>query len=371
MPTPSNILKANERVSLLINGNMHSDWSSYEIDSDFLTPADGWNVTLGLPDGTFPSGVKKGALTEVKVGNDTVMTGRVDKVTRTAEKKQLSLRISGRDFAAALVDCSVPIFTAKQLSLADVVAKVVQPLGITKIRINATDGGSREKVNIEPGDTAWDTLVQVASLSGLWPWFEPDGTLVIGGPDYSTTPVATLIMRKSGSGNNLIRLTEEESLNDSYSEITVLGQAHGTSVEDGRHSMKSTVTDPDFPFYRPKIEVACDVDSLAQVKFKARKALADARLQALTLNALVKGHRNSDGVLWKPGQRIHVISEPHEIDGVFFMMRRGFYGGIPGGQTTEMQLKEDKVWIPDAYSNALKRSRHRRKEKELQIIDVE
>ena len=84
MPTPSN-----ERVSLLIGGKMHSAWGSYEIDSDLLTPADGWNVTLGLPDGTFPSGVKKGALTEVKVGSDTVMTGRVDKVTRIAEKKAL------------------------------------------------------------------------------------------------------------------------------------------------------------------------------------------------------------------------------------------------------------------------------------------
>ena len=366
MPTQSN-----ERVSLLIGGKMHSAWSNYEIDSDLLTPADGWNVSLGLPGGKFPSYVTKGALVEVKVGSDTVLTGRVDKVTEIAEKKSLSLRLSGRDFAASLVDCSAPIFTAKQLSLDEVVAKVVKPLGITKIRIAATSGGTRDKVSVEPGDTAWDTLVQVASLRGLWPWFEPDGTLVIGGPDYTTPPVATLIMRENGKGNNLIRLSKEESLNDSYSEITVLGQAHGTSVEGGRHSMKSTVSDPDFPFYRPKIEVACDVDSLAQVRFKARKALADARLQALTLSALVKGHRNSDGVLWKPGQRIHVISEPHEIDGVFFMMRRGFYGGIPGGQTTEMQLKEDKVWIPDAYSNALKRGRHRRKEKDLQIIDVE
>ncbi|EKN3348263.1 phage tail protein, partial [Yersinia ruckeri] len=50
MPTPSEKEQDN-RVSILINGKVHSAWSRYQIDSDFLIPADAWSVSLGLPDG--------------------------------------------------------------------------------------------------------------------------------------------------------------------------------------------------------------------------------------------------------------------------------------------------------------------------------
>ena len=41
MPTPSEKEQDN-RVSILINGKVHSAWSRYQIDSDFLIPADAW-----------------------------------------------------------------------------------------------------------------------------------------------------------------------------------------------------------------------------------------------------------------------------------------------------------------------------------------
>ncbi len=49
---------------------------------------------------------------------------------------------------------------------------------------------------MEPGDTAWDALVHVAEANGLWPWFDPDGTLVVGGPKYDAPEQATLILAR-------------------------------------------------------------------------------------------------------------------------------------------------------------------------------
>ncbi|MFX8035950.1 hypothetical protein ABTK80_20075, partial [Acinetobacter baumannii] len=89
--------------------------------------------------------------------------------------------------------CSAPVFTSQNLTLDQVVAKIVMPLGVTKIRIDADNALRREKVSVEPGDTAWDALAHAAEANGLWPWFEPDGTLVVGGPDYNAAPVATLV----------------------------------------------------------------------------------------------------------------------------------------------------------------------------------
>ncbi|MFJ5428582.1 phage baseplate assembly protein [Pectobacterium actinidiae] len=397
MPTQSNPATDNATVSVIINGKVHSDWSRYQIDSDFLIPADAWSVSLGLPDGIFPAGVSRGAPVQVKVGNDTVLTGRIDSVRRDVARESVSLALTGRDDAAILVDCSAPILTSRQVSLEDVVAQIVRPLGITKIRIDAESSIRADKVSAEPGERAWDMLLRVCAARGLWPWFSPDGTLVVGGPDYTRPPVASLIMRRDGRGNNILSLAESSTIERSFSELTVLAQGHAHSTksslaiidvdddsvttddsdidisagtaETGQHGMKAVVKDPTVSYYRPQILVVGDADNQEQIDYRARKAMSDARLAGYNLTATVYGHRTSDGVLWEPGQRIHVISEPHDIDDVFFLIGREFNGGRPGGTTTTLRLKEDGVWIPDAYQKK-KKQRERKGKKELQIVDV-
>lgn len=411
MPTPDNQDK--DTVSLLIDGKLHQTWGRYQIDSDFLIPSDAWSVTLGLPGGIFPAVVKRGVPVQVKIGADTVMIGRIDTVQRNVARQQTTLSLAGRDGAAVLVDCASPIFTSRQLSLEEVIAKVVRPLGVKNIKINAESSISTDKVNVEPSERAWDTLVRAASARGLWPWFDPDGSLIIGGPDYTADPVATLVMRRDGKGNNLMSLSERSSMVNAFSELTVLAQGHAQgkkksstlevvdvdsasfaaaiangepdeddsqadivetvgSPETGFHALKHVVRDPTVSFYRPQVMVVGDADNLAQVQYRARKAMADARLSGYELVALVKGHRNDKGVLWQPGQRIHIKSEPHDIDGIFFLMGREFVGGLPEGALTTLRLKEDGVWIPDAYPKKRKSKKRKAKiNKKLEIVDVE
>ncbi|HAF1675180.1 TPA: phage tail protein [Salmonella enterica] len=394
-------------VSLVIDGKIHSTWSRYQIDSDFLVPSDAWSVTLGLPDGVFPSAITRGVPVLVRVGNDVVMSGRVDTIQRRVSRQQVSLSLSGRDGAAILVDCASPVFTSRQLSLEEVIAQVVRPLGITNIRLEAESSTRNDKVSVEPGERAWDTLERAAAARGLWPWFEPDGTLVIGGPDYTKDPVATLILNRDGRGNNVLDLSDRSSITGSFSELTVLAQGHGQgkksgqldiidvdsaevaaeddddsdlddifnntgSAENGFHGLRTVVRDGTVPYYRPQIMVAGDADNQAQVDYRARKAMADARLSGYDLTAIVKGHRMESGQLWEPGQRIRVRSEPHSIDAIYFLMGREFSGGRPDNTVTTLRLKEDGIWIPDAYPKKRKSRKRRAKvNKDLEIIDVE
>ncbi|ADE10483.1 phage baseplate assembly protein [Sideroxydans lithotrophicus] len=369
MPTPD------DTVELLIGGKVHGDWSSYEIDSDLLTPADGWSVSMGMVNGKIPADVAAGAPVKVLVGGEVVMTGYVDDPDHPVSKTGHSFSLSGRDMAADLVDCSAPIFTAKLVSLKQIAAKITSLFGIKAIRIDADATRTREKVSVEPGDTAWDALARAAEANGLWPWFEPDGTLVIGGPDYSTPIVATLILRKSGDGNNLISLNKHESMHGRYSKVTVYGQAAGTETEQGRNALQGSWVDEGVPRYRPKIVIDHDCESVAMCRDRARKIITDSRLSGLTLSALVKGHRivapgqPSDGQLWKPMQRVHVISEPHEIDGVFFMMARKFNRNRQDGTRTALTLKEDGMWLINARPH---KKAHRRGKNAMpgEIIDV-
>lgn len=396
-----------DKVSVIVGGKVHSDWSAYGIDSDFLIPADAWSMRLGLPAGIFPEGVARGVPVQVRVGPDVVMSGRIDRVSRTVSRDQVSLSVTGRDGAAILVDCASPLLTSRQASLEEVIAQVVRPLGIKNIELHAESSIRNDKITTEPGERAWDILLRACAGRGLWPWFRPDGTLVIGGPDYTAAPVATLIMRRSGEGNNLLSLTDESSMERSFSRLTVLAQGHAHSTnkkkelgiidvtspttfsvtedadtseteldtglaETGQHGLQFTVKDPTVTYYRPQVIVMHDADDLEQVRYRARKMMADARLEGYSLIARVQGHRTSDGVLWEPGQRIHVISEPHGIDAIYFLIGREFTGGRPGGAVTTLRLKEDGVWIPDAWPKKKKARKGRKKKKqETAIIDVE
>ncbi|HEY1181482.1 MAG TPA: hypothetical protein VGE56_04195, partial [Rhodocyclaceae bacterium] len=264
---------ASDRVNLLLGGRSHADWLRYEVDSDLLTPADAWSVTLSMsPEGVIPAAVRSGEPAELRLADDPLMVGRVDAVSLRTRKGEVQLTIDGRDNSGQLLDCSAPVFTSQNLTLDQVVAKIVRPLGVTKIRIDADNALRREKVSVEPGDTAWDALAHAAEANGLWPWFEPDGTLVVGGPDYTATPVATLAHELVGAGNNVLSLDLVDSLSLSHSEVTVLAQTHGGGeLRVARTGVKATYTDPSVRGYRPRIIVDHESDTPAHARERARK----------------------------------------------------------------------------------------------------
>jgi prophage tail gpP-like protein len=357
-----------DQVEVVIGGRAHSAWSHYEIDSDLLTPADEWSVSIDQQDLQVPIEVRRGVDAQIRVGGELVMTGQVDTRSQVVRKGAQGLDIRGRDGAAQLLDCSAPIFAAQELTLDQVVAKIVRPMGITKIRIDADNKLTRDRVAIEPGETAWGALQRAAEANGLWPWFEPNGTLVVGGPDYSKPAVDTLVLRRNGQGNNITEATETESLHERYSEVTVLGQAHATSARAGRNDIKATVKDTGVATHRPRVIIDHEATSVAIAQARARKLISDAHVRGYSLTLTLRGHRTASGLLWAPGQRVRAVIEDLGIDGVFFIMARRF-SGLP--QITTLSLREDGAWVLDAHPKTLRRrGKTHKAAKPLQIIDL-
>lgn len=346
-----------ERVSLFVGEQQHDAWEHYSIDSHLLTPADAWRMRLSVS-ASLPASVKKGAPVTIRVGKNIVMTGRIDKVTDRLDKTTRTVTIQGRDAAAILCDCSAPIFAAQLVTLEELVGRIVKPLGITKIRINTSKTRNREKVNVEPGDTAWKALQNAAEANGLWPWMEPDGTLVVGGPDYTKPPVATLVLRKDGQGNNIESIDIEHDITRSFSDVTVLSQSHATSEDSGDSAIKASYKDPSLGCYRPRIVVDHEVETQQDAQDRTRKLQADSRLASFTIKVQVKGHTIPNSAsLWMPGQRVTLISEPHGIEQIYFLIARQFEGGRNTPTITNLELKEDGVWIVEAYPHKRRRGK--------------
>lgn len=360
MATPTEL----EQIRLAIGGHAHECWDGWSVESDLLTPADAFELELYTRDsGKLPSQLQEGAPCTLSLGSNRVLTGTIDEVELDISRNGRTVRINGRDSASVLVDCSTPFVAMREVGLADVIDQVVKPLGITRVAVRASKAGIRKRVQIEPGQSAWEVLLQVAEANGLWPWIEPDGRLIVGGPDYSAPPVATLTLREDGTGNNVERLSVRRSMPGRFSQVTVLGQ-HGQYDNDGydttRSTLKSVVSDDVLArrgIFRPKVVVDSTCESQDMSRDRARKLLADSRLEGLEIRAVVKGHRTGSGDVWTPGQRVVVRSEPHGIDGTYFLMARTLRLKRIGGAITELRLREDKTWILDGNKSKKRKQR--------------
>ena len=350
-------------VVVEIDGKSHNNWKSYDIDSDFLIPADAFAFDIGVPSDSTILPDYSGAEVKVRINDTLVMTGIVDTVQHGISKTNRTYRLNGRDKASVLVDCSAPITNVKGLTVLDAVKKIVEPLGIKQVQLKAEKNPLLDKVDIDVGETAWNAAMRCANSAGLHLWFEPNGVLIVGGADYSMPPVATLCCMKDGSQNNFEQADLSFDVSNRFSEITFLAQSHGKQGQDNKNDLKWVYKDSEMTTYKPKTVVVSDVDNLEALQKWAKKYIADSILEGFTLTIIVPDHKMQDGTLWQPGQRVHVICEEYDIDAIFFLMGRRFMLSRQGGTQTELRFKQDGIWTPDAYSAKAEKARKRKGKK--------
>lgn len=350
-------------VVVEIDGKSHNSWKNYDIDSDFLIPADAFAFDIGVPSDSTVLPDYSGAEVKVRINDTLVMTGIVDTVQHGISKTNRTYRLNGRDKASVLVDCSAPITNVKGLTVLDAVKKIVEPLGIKQVQLKAENNPLLDKVDIDVGETAWNAAMRCANSAGLHLWFEPNGVLIVGGADYSKPPVATLCCMKDGSQNNFEQADLSFDVSNRFSEITFLAQSHGKQGQDNKNDLKWVYKDSEMTTYKPKTVVVSDVDNLEALQKWAKKYIADSILEGFTLTIIVPDHKMQDGTLWQPGQRVHVICEEYDIDAIFFLMGRRFMLSRQGGTQTELRFKQDGIWTPDAYSAKAEKARKRKGKK--------
>ena len=350
-------------VTVEVDGKAHNSWKSYDIDSDFLIPADAFKFDLGVPSNSTVLPDFSGAEVKVCINGELVMTGIVDTTQHTMSKTNRTYSLNGRDRASILVDCSAPITNVKGLTVLDAVKKIVEPLGIKKVALRAENNPTLDKVDIDVGETAWNAAMRCANSAGLHLWFEPNGELIVGGADYSTPPVATLCCMKDGKRNNFEQADLTFDVSNRFSEVTFLAQSHGKQGQDNKNDLKWVYNDPEMTTYKPKTVVVSDVDNLEALQKWAKKYIADSMLEGFTLTIVVPDHKMQDGTLWQPGQRVHVICEEYDIDAIFFLMGRRFTLSRNAGTQTELRFKQDGIWTPDAYSAKAEKARKRKGKK--------
>lgn len=347
MPNDQNTLKDNQgnEIRLEIGGYSISSWDEISIDSQVDTPAENWSFTLFQKDGQLlPREIAGAKDIQVFYNKELVLTTLADRVSEAVSRDGYGLQISGRDLVGQLIDCSVPIFNGRQITLEELLSKYVLlgDLGslINKVKI-PNNAWLKNKISVEPSESLWDSIVKAAAVTGQHVWLEPDGTLVIGDPFADPYQVQTplRLIKPLNNSNNILDLQYDNDVSSVFSEIKVLSQ-------DGnaQHILAETKSKTQYSFNRLKIITLGDVETKAEAEAALAKIKKDNDLEAYSLTATFDGWA-VDNKVWTPAWYVNVETNAiNNATAKWAVYGRTLLLSRAQGKTTKLRLKRQGDW---------------------------
>ncbi len=347
-----------DKVELKVDGAAISHFISYQIDADLYRPADAFQLELSDPE----TPVTCGKRCEVYINDTLELTGIVDETDRKVEKKGSSLIVRGRDLMGLLVDsfveskdwvcieniklkalaerllATVPFINRKEiLYQKNVTGKLKGKKASASGFLSALD--AEQKINhIEPGMTVFEVLKNFSLSRGMLFYLLPEeGALVFGRPMAKGAPEYNLTMLRSGKNNNIIESNVTENISRRYSKVTVVGQQQGAETLMGAEAINTTasITDPDFPFYKPC--VAVDNNDSVSAAMRALLIMEKHRREGTHIDYLV-GRHQQDGKNWTINTMCHIKDEKQGLDGDYLIYGRTFRMDKQNGPRTQVRL---------------------------------
>lgn len=241
-------------------------WKSYTVDSNFLTPSDGWSFTLGddLVSDDLLKRLDVGLRVNMTVNGARQLAGYIDDITvRGTREGGTEVELHGRDLLAPVVDgCLDPaIHFTPGMTLGDVLERIFTGYGFTtvvddneenigvltgttrgqhytKARVGKrkTTGGKPFKKEAEhllkpyTNEGAFAFAARVAQRHALWIWLGAlDGTIIVSQPNFTQAPMYQL-RRLRGDGsqyNNVLSGEYTRSAAEQPSCIVATGRQGG------------------------------------------------------------------------------------------------------------------------------------------------
>jgi len=323
MPSRSEIL-------LVVGTSAWANWTSYEVSAQFETPSDGWRVEARNPTSTQLAELLPGVAVVLMIGSTTVLQGRLDRreLRRTRDGGTV-VTLSGRDLAGQLVDCSPPTSWAwRNVSLATLAEKALADLGLTAtVAAHADAQRSLAWAKSEPGESYWQVIERYARKARLMPWTTPSGELRLDRPDYTSSPVASLVNAITAPrkrDTNVLESVYVDDISSRYSTITVLGQAKGTDSLFGASAahLRGEATDSvlaDRGLARNLVMDDGDLRSSSEATQRAEWEISHRRYQGESLEYVVQGHGPTADEVWQLDTMVDVYDELAQISASWWL----------------------------------------------------
>lgn len=332
-------------IKLVIGGVAITQWDEVSVDSQIDTPAENWNLTLFQQDGLLlPDSIQGAVKIQLYYADQLILTSIADRVSEAVSRDGYGLQISGRDLAGQLIDCSVPIFNGKQVTLEVLLSKYVRSGDLGTLFSNVkiqNNSWLKNKVSVEPSESLWDAIAKAAAVTGQHVWLDPDATLNVGNPFANPYQVQTplRLIKPLDNTNNVLSLSYDNDVSNVFTQFKVLSQD-----AKGQHILSETKASTQYSYNRLKIVTLGDVETVAEADAALAKIKKDNDFEAYTLTVTVSDWL-VDGKLWSTGWYVNLETNAiSHATAKWAVIGRTFMLSRSGGKTTKLLLKRQGDW---------------------------
>lgn len=295
-------------ITLTVGGLVYGGWTAARVTvgMDRVAGEFALDVTELWADAVGSRHIRPGEECELKVAEQTIITGYVDSVDVQIDAGQHTVSIRGRDRSADLIDCSAvrsPGQWRKQ-KLESIARQLAEPFGVA-VRADV-DTGKPMDFALQTGETVYEAIDHAARQRGLLVMSDGVGGLVLtrAGLARAADPLVY--------GENVLALRSSFDVRDRYSEYTALGQAPGNDLFNGKAAsqIKARAADKQILRYRPLLITGGSSDAAGSLIDRVQWEATVRAARSMSVEIAVQGFTQSDGSLWRPNTLVHVMADP-------------------------------------------------------------
>jgi prophage tail gpP-like protein len=330
-------------VTAIVGGAAWSNWTSYTVETDILTPAAAWSLEVANPTTPQIAAIEEGAAITLQVGTATVLTGWVDQKVFRSDRQGDLMTLTGRDFSAPLVDCSAPLAWAslRNVSLRVLATRCLAAVGaVAALVVDPAGEELLPRVHVDPGDTFWELLERHARDLRLMLWTSP--------------PVGTLHRHVPGplsASNNVVSAELAWKVSGRRSPVTVVGQSAGGDdlFGEGASKLYGKATDAGLlakGLTRPLVVQVATASSTRKAKARARWEVEQRQGDAWVGTYTVPGHGPTTASVWDVDAIVNVLDDRAGILGPRWIAARRLEKSRQAGTQTVLTLRDLNAILP-------------------------
>jgi prophage tail gpP-like protein len=335
-----------DEIKLYVDGKEYAGWKEVSLNRALTAVAgkfevsvtDSWEIT------NSNWTLAPGKTCQVKIGDEIVLTGYIDRLETTVSGTTRTISVGGRDKTADLVDCSVPpspsFYAHKDLfTLCQTLAK---PFGITVVK-QADVGAVLPTYLVQTAETVYSILEKLARRRGVLLTTNGLGQLVIVKVGALIADVGLVQGQNIKSANLTVDHTQR------FKTYYVKSQIPGTddSTPEFSSGIDATATDPGITRYRPMVMMAEEALTPAQSKTRIQWEAAFRASEGTIVEIEVVGWRQKDGgKLWAPNMRVNLDAPAIGLRRELLIGEVSFSQSETGGTITKLKLARKDAYQP-------------------------
>jgi prophage tail gpP-like protein len=288
--------------------------------------------------------IRPGDHCTIMLGGQLAISGYVETRQVAYTGEQHGVELSGHSKTKALADGAVMHETMewKNKPFQRIVTDILRPFGIQLKPLTALPNKPFERVNVAPGQSAWNTIEELARDRKIVLGTDTQGNLTarVGGATGGGDAVI--------EGRNILEGREVMSINQGGGPNTSMSQQTGTDYRpqhENAHtpnaSADNKVKMPGPGVYAPNTNIADRPGDKTDMKNRSDNESTKRGQEQLQVTIVVQGWHKPSGGLWQPGQSVQVRSPMLILDEPLILKSANFTQDNKSGTRTTLELTRD------------------------------